>query len=206
MPTGDRQPPQPPAGRRQRGFTYLWLLFALALGGVALAAVGEQERTRQQREREADLRFRGEAIANALQHYAQNTPVGRLPLPQSLTELLEDKRGPVPVRHLRQLYSDPLTGRPDWELVWGDAPLLAPDSPDTPGAATEALPPGRRSKGQPPAEAASQPGAGRGIVGVRSSSGRRLLATRGLRPGQATAHDLVFMAPLAPSRPNEPQP
>ncbi|MBW8844302.1 MAG: type II secretion system protein [Burkholderiales bacterium] len=164
-------------GNRSRGFTYLLLLFVLALGGVALAALGEQELTRQRREREAELRFRGEAIAAALGRYAERTPVGHLPLPQRLDELLADKRFPKPQRHLRQLYADPFTGKADWELVWGPAAV-----------AVEAE------------RAASQPTAN-GIVGVRSVSARRLLATAG---GHPTAHDWVFMTPTtAPMAPAE---
>ncbi|MCY4757327.1 type II secretion system protein [Pelomonas aquatica] len=165
---------------RSRGFTYLWLLFALALGGVALAALGEQEQTRQRREREAELRWRGEAIAAALASYAEHTPVGHLPLPQSLDELLADRRFPRPQRHLRQLYADPFTGKPDWELVLGQAAVAADVE----------------SKGR----SAAKPLTGSGIVGLRSSSTRRLLATAG---GHPTAHDWVFVAPapLAPPQP-----
>jgi hypothetical protein len=35
-------------------------------------------------------------------------------LPASLADLLEDDRYPVPVRHLRRLYSDPITGSAEW--------------------------------------------------------------------------------------------
>lgn len=156
--------------RRPAGFTYLWLLFALALGGVALAALGEQALTRQRREREAELRFRGEAIAAALGRYAEATPVGHLPLPQRLDELLADRRFPQPRRHLRELYVDPFTGRADWEPVLAQAAVaVAAD------------------------DAASAP-LGSGIVGVRSRSQRALLATAN---GHATAHDWVFLAPAA---------
>jgi len=177
-----RLPPEgaraPRGGPSARGFTYLWLLFALALGGVALATLGEQEQTRQRREREAELRFRGEAIAAALGSYAEHTPVGHLPLPQQLDELLADPRFPKPQRHLRQLYADPFTGKPDWELVLGQAAV-----------ATEAAGQGR----SPP-----KPQTGRGIVGVRSSSARRLLATT---DGHLTAHDWVFVAPAPTDKP-----
>jgi type II secretory pathway pseudopilin PulG len=165
-------------GSRSHGFTYLWLLFALALGGVALAALGEQELTRQRREREAELRFRGEAIAAALGRYAEHTPVGHLPLPQHLEELLADSRFPKPRRHLRQLYPDPFTGKPDWELVFGQAALAT---------AVE-------SKGK----GAAKPQTGAGIVGVRSSSNRRLLATG---DGHETAHDWIFVAPAPADKP-----
>ncbi|MFG6489832.1 type II secretion system protein [Roseateles sp. BYS78W] len=158
---------------RSRGFTYLWLLFVLALGGVALAALGEQESTRQQREREAELRFRGEAIATALGRYAEATPVGHLPLPQRLDDLLADRRHPTPRRHLRQLYADPFTGQPDWELVLGRATVAVA------------------------AEGAASATAGSGIVGVRSRSSHRLMATAGHHD---TAHDWVFTAP-APAAP-----
>jgi type II secretory pathway pseudopilin PulG len=164
--------------RRSRGFTYLWLLFALALGGVALAALGELETTRQQREREAELRFRGEAIAVALARYAEATPAGQLPLPQSLQELLADPRFPAPRRHLRELYADPFTGRPDWELVMAEAVPAGAD-----GAGGAAATPARP-----------------GIAGVRSRSERRLFAER---DGRRKAADWVFMSPAgtAPAAP-----
>ena len=37
--------------------------------------------------------------------------------PQSLEQLLVDKRYPMPVRHLRRLYVDPMTGAADWAVV-----------------------------------------------------------------------------------------
>lgn len=174
-----RRAPRLRAGRSTAasGFTYLLLLFVLALGGVALAGIGELEQTRQRREREAELRFRGRAIAAALARYAERTPVGHLPLPQALDELLDDRRSPQRHRHLRQLYADPFTGRADWELVLGEASPALPQAEPAPAA--------RRVIGS-------------GIVGIRSRSNRRLLSTAGLGAA-ATAHDLVFLASAVPS-------
>lgn len=102
--------------RRQRGFTYLWLLLGLALGAAALAAVGERSAQAVHREREAELEFRGREIARALAAYWAATP-GAGKLPPSLEVLVEDRRGLTPRHHLRRLYSDPFTGLPDWVLV-----------------------------------------------------------------------------------------
>ncbi|MFG6442140.1 hypothetical protein [Roseateles sp. LKC17W] len=155
----------------------------LALGGAGLAALGEREQTRQQREREAELRFRGEAIAAALGRYAQATPLGHLPLPQTLDELLADRRFPKPQRHLRQLYADPFTGTPDWEPVMGQAAVVADESTSAPANDPTVV-------------------TGTGIVGVRSRSTRPLLATAG---GRSTARDWVFNATAAPAAaPSEP--
>ncbi len=183
MQTGELAPHHRLARRpAERGFTYLWLLFVIALGGVGLAALGEREQTRQQREREAELRFRGEAIAAALGRYALATPLGHLPLPQTLDELLADRRFPKPQRHLRQLYADPFTGTPDWEPVMGQANVVADQHAGTPDEAAAAT--------------------GTGIVGVRSRSTRPLLATAG---GRSTARDWVFNATAAPAAaPSEP--
>lgn len=103
--------------RAQRGFTYLLLLIALAVGGAGLAALGERWSLQAQREREAELVFRGEAIRQAIDSYRAATPEGQPDLPKTLDELLEDRRQPQPVRYLRRLYADPFSGRADWGLV-----------------------------------------------------------------------------------------
>ena len=101
----------------QRGFTYLWLLFILAAGAAGLAAIGQRASVAVQRDREAELVFRGHEIARALGGYLVATPGDAKSLPASLQDLLEDRRGPVPIRHLRRIYADPFTGLPDWVLV-----------------------------------------------------------------------------------------
>lgn len=101
---------------RQRGFTYLMLLWWVAISGVMLAALGHRWSTEMRRQRETDLVFRGQQIKQALLSY-QRQPVEAGPtLPVSLDELLEDHRGPKVVRHLRQVWADPVTGKP-WGLV-----------------------------------------------------------------------------------------
>jgi type II secretory pathway pseudopilin PulG len=104
----------------EAGFTYLWLLFAVALAGVAAAAIGERANVARQREQEAELEFRGQAIAHAIAAYWQATPGGARVLPKTLGALVEDRRGPSVVRHLRRVYEDPFTGRADWELVMNE--------------------------------------------------------------------------------------
>lgn len=110
MRTGDRSGSGP-----QRGFVYLALLGLLALGGAALASVGTAWSTAAQREREAELRFRGEQIRQAIGRYRASGAQREWPV--ALADLLEDRRGGEPVHHLRRLWVDPFTGRPDWELI-----------------------------------------------------------------------------------------
>ncbi|CAN5410897.1 hypothetical protein BH11PSE9_BH11PSE9_19450 [soil metagenome] len=101
----------------QRGVTYLLLLFAIAIIGATLAVAGTAWATAAQRGAEAELMFRGESIRRAIVSYAQATPDGSPRLPATLTELLEDRRSLAPRHHLRQLYTDPFTGRADWVMV-----------------------------------------------------------------------------------------
>jgi type II secretory pathway pseudopilin PulG len=118
----------PPCSRRQRrgcdralrgkyGFTYIGLLLAVAIAGTLLAAAGVLWRTDAVREREAELLFIGGEMQRALESYFQATPQEPRRYPKSLDDLLEDRRGPVVRRHLRRLYVDPFTGKPDWMLV-----------------------------------------------------------------------------------------
>lgn len=105
-----------PAPRRARGFTYLGVLFLVALTGLALAGTGEVWSKASQRERERQLLWVGGQYARALRAYYRSSP-GRAAYPQRLDELLEDPRQGVVLRHLRQRYADPLTGEADWALV-----------------------------------------------------------------------------------------
>lgn len=102
---------------RQRGFTYLWLLFVLAAGAAGLAALGARTSTAVQRDREAELMFRGGEIARALAAYQAATPDETKVLPATLRDLLVDERGARTMHHLRRLYVDPFTGKADWELI-----------------------------------------------------------------------------------------
>jgi hypothetical protein len=103
------------------GFTYLWLLFLLAVGSATLAALGERASTAVLRDRETELLFRGQAIATAIGNYWQATPGKDKALPTSLRDLLEDKRGDKAQRHLRTVYADPYTGLDDWVLLKDEA-------------------------------------------------------------------------------------
>ncbi len=105
-----------PGRGRERGFTYIWLMFAVALIGIALAGAGQLWRTEAQREKEKELMFVGEQFRRAIGLYYENSP-GAKRYPPSLEKLLLDDRFPVVKRHLRKIFADPLTGKPEWGLV-----------------------------------------------------------------------------------------
>ncbi len=100
-----------------RGFAYLWLLFFVAAMGASLAAGGVVWEVRVRREKERDLLFIGAEFRRAIANYHRLTPQAAKELPRRLEDLLEDRRGPAPLRHLRRIYPDPLTGRTEWGQV-----------------------------------------------------------------------------------------
>lgn len=96
----------------------LGLLIVLTLSGIALMAAVDVWTLQRQREREEQLIFVGNEYRQAILRYYFSAPSGspRM-LPSSLESLLEDDRYPNPVRHLRRLYPDPITGDSDWGVV-----------------------------------------------------------------------------------------
>jgi type II secretory pathway pseudopilin PulG len=108
--------------RHQRGFMLLGLLIVLALAGISLMASVDVWTLQRQREREQQLLFVGDEYRKAIQRYYFAAPPGSpRTLPQRLELLLEDDRYPNPVRHLRRLYPDPMTGQTEWgEVRIGD--------------------------------------------------------------------------------------
>lgn len=99
------------------GFTFLGLLFALAVASLALAGTGVLWHFESRREKEKELLFVGEAYRRAIADYYNMTPGGAKQYPQKLEDLLLDKRFPMPVRHLRQLYRDPMSIDGNWQLL-----------------------------------------------------------------------------------------
>jgi len=59
---------------RERGFTYVWLLLAIALMAAGLAAIGELASTEAKRERERELLFVGDQFARAIAAYRASSP------------------------------------------------------------------------------------------------------------------------------------
>ena len=98
---------------RAAGFTYIGLLIAVVIMGIALSAVGVVWRTQAQREREQQLLFIGRDFERAIASYYK---AGRQ-FPQEIDDLLDDKRGPLPAHHLRRFHNDPMTGAQDWNII-----------------------------------------------------------------------------------------
>lgn len=101
----------------QSGWVMLALLFLLAALGTGMAALGTVWSTAVQREKEAELLFIGREFIMALERYHRAGPGPEKSYPPSLEALVLDPRFPMPVRHLRRIYVDPMTGAPDWGLV-----------------------------------------------------------------------------------------
>ena len=99
------------------GFTYVGLLFAVVLLGILLSVAGVMWETQARREKEQQLLFVGTQYQNAIAAYRAIQINGQNLLPPSIDELLEDHRFPMPVRHLRKRYVDPITNSREWGVV-----------------------------------------------------------------------------------------
>jgi type II secretory pathway pseudopilin PulG len=104
--------------RRARGIVLVALLLAMLLAAVLTMSAAETWATGVRREREVELLFAGAQYRTAIRRYYYAAPNGQpRTLPTRLEDLLEDRRYPVPVRHLRRLYPDPITGSAEWGLA-----------------------------------------------------------------------------------------
>jgi type II secretory pathway pseudopilin PulG len=108
------------AARCERGFTYVTVLFFLAVLGIGLAATAASWQTAAQRQRERELIFIGAQFQQAIALYYQRSPGEAKEYPRRLVDLLQDSRYPTMERYLRRIYTDPMTGKREWGLV--DAP------------------------------------------------------------------------------------
>lgn len=107
-----------PSGK-QRGFTYISVLIAISLIGIGLALAGETWRITVKREKEIELLAIGNQFRQAIASYYYASPGGAKQYPSSLVDLLKDPRYPGTRRHLRRIWDDPMSGKPEWGLVAG---------------------------------------------------------------------------------------
>lgn len=106
---------RPVAQTGEQGFSYVMVMFTVALLGLTLTAAAQQWKSLVQRELEADLLSKGLEIQNAIALYSATMKAGRtIPgeiYPAALADLT---RKPKPA--LRKVYLDPM-GHGEWELV-----------------------------------------------------------------------------------------
>ena len=158
--------------RSEQGYAMAALLVALGVMAVLMTAALPVWRHQAQRDKEAELVFRGEQYARAIALYNfKNQQQGRggMTLPPSIDVLVEG-------RYLRKKYKDPMTKDGEFVVIpAAGSPTGGPTAP-TPG---QLPPPGTPTTGAkplmpPPGQRGSGPGAQPlaigGIMGVRSKS------------------------------------
>lgn len=103
--------------RRQSGFTYLGVLFAIAILGIGLSAASEVWVMTAKRQRMEQLEWVGQQYVQAIGSYYEASPGRVKAYPRALQHLLEDQRFAFVRRHLRQTYVNPFSGLADWEVI-----------------------------------------------------------------------------------------
>lgn len=107
------------AAHRQAGFSYVLVMFAVALLTLSAVHLLDVSSTNEQRAREADLLYVGNAYRDAIGLFYENTPGTFKRYPEKLSDLLQDPRTTTLQRPLRKLYRDPITSDAEWGLVLG---------------------------------------------------------------------------------------
>ena len=102
---------------RHAGFTYLGVLFLVSLLALTASMASVVWSTEQRRENERQLVFAGLQFQAAIEHYRQRSKEGEAPYPRRLEDLLRDARAVNVLRHLRQVFPDPITGSTRWGLI-----------------------------------------------------------------------------------------
>ena len=93
------------------------VLMLIAIAGIGMAGVGMVWHQNAQREHEKELLFIGEEYRRAIGSYYESSPSAAKQFPQSLDDLLLDKRFPNTKRHIRKLYADPIARNTQWGLI-----------------------------------------------------------------------------------------
>lgn len=190
----------------QRGYAMAALLVGIGVMMLLMSVAMPVWRTQAQREKEAELVFRGEQIARAINLYMRKAGGGNYP--PSLDVLVQG-------RFLRKKYKDPMTEKGEWDLITaasttgqGGSPQLQQPGRGRGGAPSTGLsaPPSGRASAFGPSP--SQPGfatggvAAGGILGVRSQS--KETSFRLYKGGGTHYNEWAFLFSSVSNRPGPP--
>lgn len=134
-PTGREQCGRRESRRAERGYTMVMLIVVITVLNIVVAAALPLWSTAMKREREEELVFRGLQYAEAIRIFQRR--FGRLPV--RLEELIE-----VEPRSIRQLWTDPMSGKNDWGLIINPGGRPGGGVAVPPGG----VPPGQQTPGQ----------------------------------------------------------
>jgi len=110
--------------RAQGGFTYVIVLFAAAVAAVVATRAMEGNAASQRVVTEAELLYVGALYRDAIRSYHDGSPGVMPEYPESLDDLLEDKRMSTLRRHLRKKLRDPVTGSDKWGEIRVDGRIV----------------------------------------------------------------------------------
>lgn len=94
----------------QNGVTYLFVMILIVVMSIATLEVTQQWSVIMQRDREAELQFRGTSIVNAIERFVADWEIQRATRPNQWPRTLEELTKKSPKRYLRKVYTDPMTG------------------------------------------------------------------------------------------------
>ena len=190
--------------RRNRGYTLVALLVGLTVMAILVAAVLPLASAESQRDKEAELIFRGFQYAEGIRTFRRR--YGRYP--NTLKEMYEMRP-----RTLRKLWKDPMTKSDKWGLITAaGAPVtttltappgggLAPAQTPTP-APTPTVSPFSSSAGGFGSSPDQPPGPIMGVYSTLKKKGYRLFNGReNYNEWQFTENTLLNQSPSVPAQP-----
>lgn len=94
----------------QDGVTYLFVMMLVVVMTIATLEVTQQWSVIMQRDREAELQFRGTSIAKAIERFNADSSLETVNRANKWPRTLEELTKKSPKRYLRRVYADPMTG------------------------------------------------------------------------------------------------
>jgi type II secretory pathway pseudopilin PulG len=182
--------------RRSRGYTLVALIVGMTVMSILIAAVLPMASTEAQRDKEAELIFRGLQYAEGIRTFRKR--YGRYP--NTLKEMYE-----VRPRTLRKLWKDPMTNSLNWGLITlaSGAPLPGATPGGMPGggplAPTPVPTPRPGTSGAPGNPGDAPPGPIMGVYSTSKKKGYRLFAGReNYNEWRFTEQTILNQAPSGP--------